>query len=554
MSVVEITIDGSTVTPDRGTFQIERQWGSRHLCSLDWSDPTGTGIEASLGDEVIVTNTSAGREFGGLVEAVHEAGLIRPSLAGVRRSITAKDFSGYCDQRVVTASWSTATLYDILADLTSDYLSTFGVSLSSAQSTGPVMGDLTYEYRMLTDVLNDLAVRSGRNWNLSYTKVLLMTTAGATTAPAEITSTNRVALSVDWEQTRENYANRQYISYGPSGSQVVSDYWTATTGQQDFPLHYSDVEAFWIAYEGVAGYPVGGSSTDGTLYYFDASSHVLVRTSSGIASGTAVSFQIQVPFPQITYAETTEHADDPHELVNTLSALADGTDYAAAQALAAAQLTAVGDGSVKRVTFTTRTPGWQVGQVVTITLPDRGLSGSHLITSVIATHDPDSAEEIRYTVDCVSGDYSQGSFLDTYRQWSGLAGTAGSIAVGGGISSTATYSALHAHLGGARLELVASTAYTPIANHVTFTAPVTGTYTFRTERIAQTTNVTATVRLYDVTSTAEVSGSASTESYSTAWTEASASVSLEAGHQYRVEILGNSTTLGVACGQATVEL
>jgi hypothetical protein len=549
---VEIAIAGSTVTPSLGGLTFEQTLGSRHLCSIQWDDPTGTGLHPALGDEVIATDSSGGRAFGGLVGSVRESGLTKASIVALTREVTAYDFGGLCDQRVVTANWSSATLKTVLLDLTSDYLSTFGVSLSTSQPTGPNMGELSYDYRVLTDVLNDLQTRSGYAWNLSYDKVLLLSTAGTRTAPAAINSTNRVALQIEWEQTIENYANRQYISYGPSGDQIIDDYWTATTGQTAFPLHYSDVQAYWVVTENGVYWPVGVYGVDAMRWTWDAASTTLYST--GSTGGTVVLFHIQVPFPQITYADAAAHSTNPYERVNTLSALADGTDYAAAQALAAAQLTAVGDGTVKRVRFVTNQSGFQVGQVVTITLPDRHLSGAHLITSVIGSHDPETAERIRYEVECVSGDYSQGTFLDTYRQWGGSAGTGAGVVIGGGVSSTGGAAGLHAHLGGSRTVLIASTAWTPIEDYQTFTAPVTGTYIFRTERAAETTGVTAQVRLWDITSTAAVTGSESTASASTGWLEATVSVSLVAGYQYRAEWLGDSATLGAKVGQATVEL
>lgn len=277
---VEIAIAGSTVTPSLGGLTFEQTLGSRHLCSIQWDDPTGTGLHPALGDEVIATDSSGGRAFGGLVGSVRESGLTKASIVALTREVTAYDFGGLCDQRVVTANWSSATLKTVLLDLTSDYLSTFGVSLSTSQPTGPNMGELSYDYRVLTDVLNDLQTRSGYAWNLSYDKVLLLSTAGTRTAPAAINSTNRVALQIEWEQTIENYANRQYISYGPSGDQIIDDYWTATTGQTAFPLQYSDVQAYWVVTENGVYWPVGVYGVDAMRWTWDAASTTLYSTGS----------------------------------------------------------------------------------------------------------------------------------------------------------------------------------------------------------------------------------------------------------------------------------
>jgi hypothetical protein len=61
-------------------------------------------------------------------------------------------------------------------------------------------------------------------------------------------------------------------------------------------------------------------------------------------------------------------------------------------------------------------------------------------------------------------------------------------------------------------------------------------------------------RFFSITSSEAVSGSLSSASYSTGWTAATSIVSLEAGHQYRPELVGDSSTLGVQVGQVTIKL
>ena len=352
-------------------------------------------------------------------------------------------------------------------------------------------------------------------------------------APFEITESNKKFTRISWEQTRESYCNRQYVVYGPSGSKVIDDFWTATAGQTLFPLHYDSVEAYWTVCEAGVWYPVGIYGVDTMLWTWDAPNNRIVR-SSGATVGTSIQFHISVPFPQTTYADVEPaHTNNPVELKDAIQGSSDSTDYTTAQALATAQLTAVGS-PAKRVSFHTFEAGLEAGQFITITLAGRHLSGDHLITSVRMQHVAETADRISYEIECVSGDYAQFQFLDTYRQWSG--GGGGLSSSGGGTVLSGGSAMLHAHLGGSRGVPQRLSSFGPVESYQTFTCPLSGNYTFRSEVYTENAGTGVQVALYDVTVPASptvVSGSTSAASTTVGWVENVLTVALVAGHSTR---------------------
>jgi hypothetical protein len=434
---ITVTVASASVTPRSGTLTIEQTFGARHLCSFEWIDPGGGGVHPAIGDAVEVLD-GATVIFGGLVSTITERGWAETSLVDLVRSVTATDWAAVADQRIVTRTWAAGTtLKTVLQNLITEYLGAFSITLDGAQATGATMPALVYANQTLTDVLNDLTTRTGWAWRISYAKVFGMYAAGTTTAPFSITTTSGTAVDLSWTQSRDSYYNRLYVLYGPSGSLDVQDTWTATASQVAFALHYTGIAGYQTVSENGTWWPVGVYGVDAMRWTYDPAGNALHYDGAALAGGEVILFRIGVPFPQTTYAEVAAHATDPWEAVVTA---ADCTDYLSAQALATARLAQYA-ADVKRVTFTTTTAGLEVGQLLTITLPGRHLASTHLVTRVVATHDQDSAQTMRYAVECVSGDYAQATFLDTYRLWSGggaATGQAGGIStVAGGVGGAA---------------------------------------------------------------------------------------------------------------------
>jgi hypothetical protein len=89
------------------------------------------------------------------------------------------------------------------------------------------------------------------------------------------------------------------------------------------------------------------------------------------------------------------------EILTTQSGITNGTD---ANAAAAAILAKALVGRKKIVRYTTNTAGLAVGQLQTITLPSRNLSGSFLITAITAREaSTESKSHVAYDVTAVEG-------------------------------------------------------------------------------------------------------------------------------------------------------
>ena len=141
-----VTLAGHTIAHLTGTFSLEQVYGARRVCSFSWYDEGGVGHHPAL-DEVVTVTDGATTIFGGIVTQVGEGGVIEPSVSNLIRSVTATDFTVYCDQRVVNKSYAVGQhLNDILSDLVTTYLSVFSVTLDGAQAQGAAFTEISWRY------------------------------------------------------------------------------------------------------------------------------------------------------------------------------------------------------------------------------------------------------------------------------------------------------------------------------------------------------------------------------------------------------------------------
>lgn len=553
---ITVTVDSTVLTPLAGTLTIDQTLGARHLCRFEWLDLAGAVLEPEIGD-VCTVEDGATVLFGGLVTAITERGWGPTSLTHVVRGVTVTDYTALCDKRLVTETYASGqTLKQILADLVTTYLDVWGITLDAGQVDGPTFDtSLTWEYRPLTDVLNDLQDRTGYVWRISYAGVLTAYATGSLpAAPASITTSNGVAETLEWEEAEDVVCTRMYVSYGPSGTLQVFDSWTATVGQDEFPLHYTGLLGYRVAsqedeFGAHIDYPVGVYGIDSMRWTYDSATNTLYYDGPALSGGEAISFNITVAFPQVTHADAVGYAANPAEAIVSRPDLTDWKSaYDYAESL-------VGRSQVKSVTFTSKTNGWEVGQVMTITLPGRRLSGSHLITSVSAHHVANSAETLLYTVTCKSGTDAQGVFTETYRQWAGLVSQAASgTASTGSPASSSSAATMVADLGGDDGQSITHGDWTTLPRPRRFKCRLGGDYTFRHTGKTSNAGTEFQIRLYDETDSAAVTGSTSTASGSTGYLEAEATVTLEAGHRYIAQITGSNATYAIWCRQAELEL
>src|SRR5678816_3593853 len=96
-----------------------------------------------------------------------------------------------------------------LQQLVDDYLDLYGVTLDASQVTGISLDEVTYDYRQITEVLNDIATLTGFVWEIDYDKILRMYEPGTVDAPFDVITGDGHAIGdirVD-QGARTSYAN-----------------------------------------------------------------------------------------------------------------------------------------------------------------------------------------------------------------------------------------------------------------------------------------------------------------------------------------------------------
>lgn len=177
-------------------------------------------------DAEIVLTENGTAIFGGTIQTPRERGILTKG-TGILTTISAISFDAMADRRYVSATIPTGTLKAALIVLTT-YLATYGITLDAAQVDGPSLPALTYDYRKLRDILDELASFTGYIWEISYTKVLRMFAPGTITAPVNIVDGDRRAIGdVEVSTTRAaaggaGYANRVIVRGGTPEAPVTA--------------------------------------------------------------------------------------------------------------------------------------------------------------------------------------------------------------------------------------------------------------------------------------------------------------------------------------------
>lgn len=428
-------INSNTVTPKTGTLAIEATLGGRYLCRMTVDDAGGSGYHPNLGENVSVADGGT-THFGGFLTEIDETGYWDAALTAITRSMVATDHRGRCDQRIVNETYTAGqTLKAIYSDLRTKYLNIFGITLATGLAAGPIMPALTWSNKKLTDVLNELqaltvGLGSPYYWTTSYEKVFGMWPVTDLDAPWDISAGNPRVERLSWSKSTADYRNRQFLLAGSAGSVTFPvTHWDGDGVKTVFPFFFKG-RGFGIPAV-VSVRRGGGSWTDYNVGWYDDPAYEWqydnrsgkneIIQNGGTVLGVTDDMQCQqtVDWPQTFQDETGAAATNPWEAVDSAP---DTYDKDTLVTTLDAQLNRFGS-SPKTVSYTTLQGGLVPGQNQDITVPSRHVSGSFLITSVRATHADNTKDTLIYEVEAIEGSTLQKTFLDTYRQWSGLSGS-----------------------------------------------------------------------------------------------------------------------------------
>ena len=604
MPVYSFSIGGVTKTLQSGSlaFSITEMANGRNtftgsVISLDGS------YRPIVGAEILFTEDGT-RIFGGTIDVPAESGLGGVGGTAIVTTISAVDFNALADRRFVSGQIPAGTLKAALQWLL-PYLTPYGVSLDAGQATGPTLPALSYDDLVLTEVLNQISklTNGAYTWEIDYNKTLRMALAASTAAPFSIVNSDgHVDGDIQVELASSDYANRLIFRFSAAarpayafllttanfgnGETVVvggTTYTFKTTltsaagdvligGSEDISLtnlanaivlgagsgtaysaatvKNSSVEACWWTASMMKALALTAGAAGNNIAVTTTAAHATWIT-EGAVGVTTLTFGSDVSLAERVFAnDLTEQGTIGlwEKVVDDATVF----DYANAQLLANAAL-AQAIAKPKRVTYSTYDRGLHPGQVQSITVATRHLTGSFILTDVQIANN--AGNLVRSTVTAVGGTTLPTMWQDSAKQMfsggSSSSGGGGVTVSGGGGSGGGGGFGLHAHLGGSRSQDIDAATWQPIPEYQIHKCLVSGPYSLRCARRTRDAGTTVQVRLYDGSAAAAVTtGAAMNQTY---WVEETLSVALIAGHSYWAEALASNANAGVQVGQATIE-
>lgn len=363
----------STLTrqPDNLTFSL------RNYDSKTW--------RPAIGDDVQLFDGST-KIFGGVVVETDDqlqGGLLKEFM------VVCKDYSQLLDRQLVSKTYANMTASAIVTDIINTFTTGFTTTNVSGSMT---VSSIKFNYMSVTQSLQKLCEMVGTyDYYVDYDKDIHFFETGDKSAPFSLddTSGNFIYQSLNYSKDNTQIRNFITVRGGTTIGTTVDNQQVADGKQRVFFVGYN-LSSF-LAYKALAASPTSFSALTVGVDGIDdpASYNCLYNQDQGLlifpdASKPAINDVIKytgIPsFPLITQLQ------DPVSVAENgvyQYIIVDKTiiTKAAAKQRALAELIQYGN-PVTTVNFSTYTSGLNIGQVVDINLPLRGLTGLFKITKV----------------------------------------------------------------------------------------------------------------------------------------------------------------------------
>jgi hypothetical protein len=420
---VTVTIGGVGKSIKAGSLRINPVANGRSTASFTVDSTDGSYRPAH--DATVVIANGATTLFGGLLEQPIERGLVGgKGVDAISTKVSAVDFHAYAERRFVNETLAAGTLKSMLTTLVNTYLDDYGVTLHGSQVNGPSLPAVTYVYRKLTDVLNELMALTADFgevyvWKIDASKVLRAAQPSTNAAPFNLVgdTLSQVVGDLTVDVSRQDYANRIILRV-PAKTEVEREETFTGDGAEDtFTLQYTPFKTYgYITSDTIfetLRYP---DDPDAATWTFDGT-RTFTRTSPpGVGDVVIIKFDGTYEGTAIAEdaAEITAHGI--WERVVTVESVPDDTT---AQQLADSYL-AKALYATKTVKFDTREDGLAVGQSMTITVPRRNIDETAVITEIV-TREHDNAtliHSVTAIADSAQTNLDRG-WRDVYKVWAG---------------------------------------------------------------------------------------------------------------------------------------
>jgi hypothetical protein len=404
-------IDRTSMLRATQSLEVEYTLGSRGVarCEILERDKRINTAAAyrPLVDHTIALTHGGVTLFNGTIMAVDDRAAVDPRF-GVVTAVGATDFARVLAQRLINYTYPAGNLLKgIVSHLVSTWLNVYNITLDPAMTNGPTLEEQRFDFVSAETALNHLAAISGWVWRIRPDKVLEMFAPGVKTAPFALSPVNaNIRGGVTWSKARTKYVNRQLVRYGTETQVEKGDTFIANPSQSSYTLTYGALVANrgYIEVDTVFT-PIG----PGTNWITTPTE---LQAVVAPPAGTVIHIDYTVQGPLIAeYADAAEvMAYGPFEDIIDMP---DTWEKAAAEEFAESLVRSYKT-LPRTLTIRTRAGFVLPGTTMTISVPERLVSGEWLVTAVRIREEID--QELLYEYSCLEGVEQQSSWLDFWRQ------------------------------------------------------------------------------------------------------------------------------------------
>lgn len=412
--------------------------GATMRCEILDSKPDTTTAYRPTPDQSIVLTNGAVTVFSGKIIKVRERALGEPNAYTVT-ALECVDTQRAFSQRLMKVTYPTGTLKSMVTGIVTTYLagaSNYNVTLDAGMANGPTLEAQAFDHVTAQAGLNRLSDLTQWVHRLLPTNVLEFFSPGSKTAAFTLTSSNsKIRGGVQWSKHRAKYVNRQFVLYGGTQQAPFTLTITGNGVTASWLLDPTGIETVTgeIVSQGYVSDPSSPTpnhpinTTQGAVTWsYNTTTNSLTR-SPALGNGVVATFVYQVQYPQIASVEDPAEitANGPYE--DLFSAPEIVTKVAAVE-LATGLLR-----RYKAIPREIEIKTWEglefPGTTFTITVPERTISGSWLITEAAIRDQPDAKFPLSYTYTCLEGTEAQDTWVDFWSGVTSVRGTTGGTVV-----------------------------------------------------------------------------------------------------------------------------
>lgn len=408
-----IKISGQEVIISKDSLSIDDAIEERSIASFTVIDASGSRHYKKGEPVEIIENGEL--IFAGVIDTPKEK-KVTP-IGDMYHYITCTDWHYLADKRIVAKAYELTFAGDIVIDFINTYLADEGVTAGDIQ-TGPQIAEAIFNYIRVSDALNSLAEKSGFWWMIDQYKQLHFVERSTNEAPFSVTNSDMEKDSIEVEHGNSQYRNRQYIK----GGRDITD------PQTEYKVGDGDTKTFVVGFP-IAKVPTvevsrnGGAWIQQTVgikgldeikqWYWSKGDNTVVQDNAETVLGKDIDrmrITYQGEFDIVVITENPEEVENLKIIegggsgwVEDVADEPQTTNRDAAFQSANSKIRKYGVNG-RRLRFRTWKNGLEVGQLLTVNLPDHDLNNAEMLIETVQITKEDN--ELWHSVSAVEGPVS----------------------------------------------------------------------------------------------------------------------------------------------------